>query len=158
MRRLIKRLALEKCRDTKIGTALSRGISGGQAKRVNIGIALVTDPKILFLDEPTSGLDSATSNEVRSDLKSVKVLNRVIQVIRVVKLLATDDNVTICATIHSPSMKAFRMFDRVMMLVKGQVAFFGKRGTVQFCFHQVQSFLHRASIAILRDFGTAFWL
>ena len=64
MRRLVKKLALEKCRDTKIGTALSRGISGGQAKRVNIGIALVTDPKILFLDEPTSGLDSATSNEV----------------------------------------------------------------------------------------------
>ncbi len=39
--------------------------AGGQAKRTNIGIALVTSPRVLFLDEPTSGLDSFTSNEVR---------------------------------------------------------------------------------------------
>jgi ABC-type multidrug transport system ATPase subunit len=37
-----------------------RGISGGQAKRTNIGISLVTNPRVLFLDEPTTGLDSYT--------------------------------------------------------------------------------------------------
>lgn len=36
-----------------------------QAKRTNIGIAMITNPRVLFLDEPTSGLDSYTSNEVR---------------------------------------------------------------------------------------------
>ena len=38
---------------------------GGQCKRTNIGIALVSNPRVLFLDEPTSGLDSYTANEVR---------------------------------------------------------------------------------------------
>jgi hypothetical protein len=52
---LMKRLALTSCRDVKIGSQLSKGISGGQAKRVNIGIALITNPRVLFLDEPTSG-------------------------------------------------------------------------------------------------------
>ena len=94
---LIRKLGLEVCRHTQIGSALVRGISGGQSKRVNIGIALITEvrarairlqtplsfarnhrlrprssqPRILFLDEPTSGLDSFTSNEVMSVVKGV---------------------------------------------------------------------------------------
>jgi ABC-type multidrug transport system ATPase subunit len=48
-----------------VGNAFMKGISGGQAKRTNIGIALITNPRVLFLDEPTSGLDSYTANEVR---------------------------------------------------------------------------------------------
>ena len=40
--------------------------TGGQAKRVSIGLALVTDVHVLGLDEPTSGLDSYTATEVRS--------------------------------------------------------------------------------------------
>lgn len=56
---------LQRCRSVRIGTTMARGISGGQSKRVNIGIALVTNPRVLFLDEPTSGLDSYTANEVR---------------------------------------------------------------------------------------------
>ena len=50
----------------RIGTAVQRGISGGQKRRVTLGASLVTLPRILFLDEPTSGLDSRTSYEVMS--------------------------------------------------------------------------------------------
>ena len=55
---LIESLGLTSCRDVKIGRPLQRGISGGQAKRVNIGVELVNNPPIIFLDEPTSGLVS----------------------------------------------------------------------------------------------------
>ncbi|GFH30999.1 ABC transporter domain-containing protein, partial [Haematococcus lacustris] len=80
--RLLGKLALEGCRDVLIGSQMTKGISGGQAKRTNIGIALITNPRVLFLDEPTSGLDSYTSNEVMT----------------VVKHLVADGT-TICATI-----------------------------------------------------------
>ena len=58
-------LGLSKIRDSVIGSqSAAKKISGGQRKRVNIGMELVADPTILFLDEPTSGLDSVTSREV----------------------------------------------------------------------------------------------
>lgn len=63
--KLLDKLALKPARHTQIGNALNKGISGGQAKRVNVAIALITEPRVLFLDEPTSGLDSYTANEVR---------------------------------------------------------------------------------------------
>lgn len=43
---VIAQLQLEKCRHTVIGNVLNRGISGGQAKRVNIGLALIPKPKV----------------------------------------------------------------------------------------------------------------
>jgi len=46
---VITRLDLHSCRNTIIGSNLLRGISGGQAKRVNIGLAMITRPRILFL-------------------------------------------------------------------------------------------------------------
>ena len=41
-----------------IGTAEKKTISGGEKKRVSIGIELIIDPSVVMLDEPTSGLDS----------------------------------------------------------------------------------------------------
>jgi ATP-binding cassette subfamily G (WHITE) protein 2 len=104
-------LALDGCRAVRIGSAAARGVSGGQAKRVNIGIALIANPRVLFLDEPTSGLDSFTANEVMSTVRSLAA-----------------GGITICCTIHSPTAYAFGLFDRLLLLLGGRVAYFGAAG------------------------------
>lgn len=48
-----------------------KGISGGERKRVCIGIELVSDPSVIILDEPTSGLDSFTAFLVMNTLKNL---------------------------------------------------------------------------------------
>ena len=67
-------LLLSGVRHELVGDTDVRGISGGQRKRVNIGIELVTDPALLFLDEPTSGLDSTSSKLVVATLQQVPTL------------------------------------------------------------------------------------
>ena len=52
---VIDLLGLRKCMNTKIGSIISRGISGGERKRTSIAAELLTNPSILLLDEPTSG-------------------------------------------------------------------------------------------------------
>lgn len=50
----------------QVGTEFTRGVSGGERKRVNIGMELINKPGVLFLDEPTTGLDSSTAQSVIS--------------------------------------------------------------------------------------------
>jgi ATP-binding cassette, subfamily G (WHITE), member 2 len=52
---IISELGLQSCADTRMGTSLLRGVSGGEKKRTSIGMELILSPKILFLDEPTTG-------------------------------------------------------------------------------------------------------
>ena len=58
---IIDDLGLKDCAESVIGTDAFRGVSGGERKRVCIGMELITNPKVLFLDEPTSGLDAFTA-------------------------------------------------------------------------------------------------
>ena len=53
---IMQQLGLVDIKDTRIGSVERRGISGGEARRVSIGLELVASPDILVLDEPTSGL------------------------------------------------------------------------------------------------------
>jgi ABC-type multidrug transport system ATPase subunit len=53
------------------GSSGIRGVSGGERRRVTIGMELVIDPSIVVLDEPTSGLDSYTALNLMGTLKQV---------------------------------------------------------------------------------------
>ncbi|KAF9971153.1 hypothetical protein BGZ73_005936 [Actinomortierella ambigua] len=109
---IIDFLGLNSVMDSVVGDAERRGISGGQRKRVNIGMELVADPSLLFLDEPTSGLDSATSADVCRLLRSV----------------AHRKGLTVAAVIHSPSPLAFDQFDDLLLLGHGgRVVYHGRR-------------------------------
>uniref|UniRef100_A0A3Q2PT03 Cholesterol transporter ABCA5 n=1 Tax=Fundulus heteroclitus TaxID=8078 RepID=A0A3Q2PT03_FUNHE len=63
--RVLKDLDLE-----KIMTAQAKNLSGGQKRKLSVGIAILGDPKILLLDEPTAGMDPCSRHQVWSLLKS----------------------------------------------------------------------------------------
>ena len=81
---MIKDLGLQRCRHTKIGGVMIKGLSGGERKRSSIGYELITDPNLLLCDEPTSGLDSQTS----------------LNLLKMLKKDARKSNRTIICTIH----------------------------------------------------------
>ena len=104
---VIQLLELDHVRDVIVGSVDKRGISGGQRKRVNIGLELVADPSILFLDEPTSGLDSTSAKIVMSALKDLANLG-----------------MTVIAVIHQPRYSIFALFDHLLLLGKGGMTVF----------------------------------
>mmetsp|Transcript_47690 Transcript_47690/g.137741 ORF Transcript_47690/g.137741 Transcript_47690/m.137741 type:complete len:1244 (+) Transcript_47690:38-3769(+) len=92
-----------------VGGVEERGISGGQRKRVNIGLELAGCPTLLFLDEPTSGLDSTSSLAIINSLKKM-----------------TQLNMTIIMVIHQPRYSLFTLFDDVLLLgVGGHTVYLG---------------------------------
>ncbi|XP_054846034.1 broad substrate specificity ATP-binding cassette transporter ABCG2-like [Eublepharis macularius] len=105
---IIVELDLTKVVDAKVGTQFTRGISGGEKKRVCIGLELITHPPILFLDEPTTGLDSSTANAVMELLKRMSVSGK-----------------TIIFSIHQPRYSIFRLFDSLTLLAAGKLVYHG---------------------------------
>jgi energy-coupling factor transporter ATP-binding protein EcfA2 len=106
---VISVLGLESCRNTYIGNSQHRVISGGERKRVSIGIELVTDPQILFLDEPTSGLDAFTA----------------LNIIKTIKDFAISERKIVLMTIHQPRTDILNLIDKVFLVSMGQCVWFG---------------------------------
>lgn len=96
-------------RDQLVGDETNRGISGGEKRRLTIACELVTSPSILFLDEPTSGLDAYNAyNVVESLVQLARTYNR-----------------TVVITIHQPRSNIVSLFDKLILLAKGQLVFSG---------------------------------
>lgn len=108
VRDLTSILGLEGVLDTKVGDSESRGISGGEKKRVNICNQLLSFPSVLFLDEPTSGLDTATAIHL---LKMLKKLS--------------ETGVTVLFSIHQPPSQTYKLFDKLFFLLDGNIVFSG---------------------------------
>lgn len=102
-------LGLFDARNRLVGSSLMKTISGGQRKRLSIGMELIRQPSILFVDEPTSGLSSRDSMRTMDLLKNLALDGKLVFVI-----------------IHQPSAEIFKMFDRLLVLDKdGYTVYYG---------------------------------
>ncbi len=95
-------LGLNEAKDLKVGSPLQKTISGGQRKRLNIGLELLREPAVLFVDEPTSGLSSRDSENIIDLLKELSLKGKLV-----------------FAVIHQPSSDIFKMFDHLAILDTG---------------------------------------
>ena len=101
-------LGLNERRDSIVGTPIKKILSGGERKRLNIGLDMIGGADVFLFDEPTSGLSS-------------KDAEHVIEIIR-----SMAHNKIILVTIHQPNSKIFQMFSKALLLDKGgKLVFFG---------------------------------
>eukprot|EP01135_Chromosphaera_perkinsii_P001583 Nk52_evm53s207 gene=Nk52_evmTU53s207 len=109
VREIMRDLKISHIAHSRIGNSTMRGISGGEKRRVSIAMELVTDPCILYCDEPTSGLDSYNAYIVMDCLSR----------------LASKSNTTIICSIHQPRSNIYKLFDNLMLLTNGELAYYG---------------------------------
>ena len=115
----LRDLGLEGVRNLQIGRPEKKVLSGGQRKRVNIALELVTDPVILFLDEPTSGLAADDTTAL----------------IHLLSELAKSTGKTIVMTIHQPAKDEFEKFNLCFIMGYGGVpTYFGPTGDAAYGF------------------------
>ncbi|WOK91376.1 hypothetical protein Cni_G00067 [Canna indica] len=106
VRELLKELGLDQVAGSRIGRRGGTGcISGGERRRVSIGVDLVHDPAVLFLDEPTSGLDSASA----------------LHIVKLLRSMALVQGKTIVLTIHQPGFRILELFNQVVLIHGGTV-------------------------------------
>jgi len=119
IRKVLESVGLLEQMHEEIGDAVKKTLSGGQRKRVNLAMELLSDPMVLFLDEPTSGLSAVDAKSVLLQLKKL-----------------ADENRTIITTIHQPSLDVYRQFNLLAMIsnhapakdaprVSGRLVYFG---------------------------------
>ena len=104
----IRLVGLEEKRD-----ALAKTLSGGQKRRLDLGVALVGDPDLIFLDEPTTGFDPAARRAAWDMIRSLRSLGK-----------------TVLLTTHYLD-EAQQLCDRVAVLRAGEIVRLGTPGELR---------------------------
>lgn len=118
---VLQELSLTKCANTIIGApGRMKGLSGGERKRLAFASETLTDPHLLLCDEPTSGLDSFMAHSVLKVLKGMTLKGK-----------------TIILTIHQPSSELYCLFDKILLVAEGRVAFLGSPNQASEYFSQL---------------------
>lgn len=108
---MLNLLGLDKCAHNPVGSSTTRGISGGEKKRLAIALGLVARPRLVLLNEPTTGLDSTTAFDVMQHVH---------------ESVALKQGRTVVATLHTPSADVYDHCDKLLLLTTdGHVAFAG---------------------------------
>lgn len=105
---LISCIGLSHVQHSLVGDATKPVVSGGQRKRVSIGMELAAAPMCIFLDEPTSGLDATSASSIMKLLKAITKLG-----------------VTTITIIHQPREQIFHGFDNILLLGLGSEIYAG---------------------------------
>lgn len=110
---VVECLELAHVRDSLVGSVSKPVISGGQRKRVSIGMELAAAPMAIFLDEPTSGLDATAASSIMRTLKAIARLG-----------------ISVITIIHQPRVEIFESLDDLILLGNGQIIYEGTQSQV----------------------------
>ncbi|KAE8792534.1 ABC transporter G family member 48 [Hordeum vulgare] len=110
----LKVLGLDICADNIVGDEMTRGISGGQKKRVTTGEMLTGPARALFMDEISTGLDSSST----------------FQIVKYVRQLVHVMNDTVMISLLQPPPETYNLFDDIILLSEGHIVYHGPRESI----------------------------
>ncbi|KAE8982200.1 ABC transporter G family member 31 [Phytophthora rubi] len=117
----VKSLGLDRCKDTMVGNAMVRGVSGGERKRVTTGEMTFGRKRAMLLDEISTGLDAATTYDIVNSLKS----------------FTRHFKANIVVSLLQPPPEVFNLFDDILIMNEGRIMYHGPREEVQQYFERM---------------------
>ena len=107
-------LGLTHTANTVVGDAITRGISGGERRRVSIAVEVICGHRLVIADSPTNGLDSAAA----------------LSLIRTARAITKNDHLGggFMASIMQPSPELLELFDVCCVMSRGRCIFWGPTG------------------------------